>query len=157
VAGKNPKADEAVPVLESKPGEWDTLPDPRVLEVIRAYGHPVRRIILTLLDIRPMRKPEIARYIHRFLGKKYSRSLIQHHLKLLERAGLIGYMEDPEVPSKTRLVYLQARTRIQVKPEPKPKPVDLITSDMVEMEFWQRYKEKVKRKQHSFSTPEQKS
>lgn len=141
---KNLKADEAVPVPESELSEWETLPDTQALDVIRAYGHSIRRIILTLLDIRPMRKTEIARYIHRFLGKKYSRSLIQHHLKLLDRAGLIGYMDDPEVPSKTKLVYLKAKTRIQVKQEPKPKLVDLITSDMVEMEFWQRFKEQAK-------------
>ena len=125
-------------------GAWKTLTDAEALNVIRAYGHPVRRIILTLLDERPMRKSEIARYIHRFLGKKYSRSLIQHHIKLLERAGLVGYMDDPEVPSKTKLAYLAARIRIQLKQEPKPRPVDLITSDLVEMEFWQRYKEQIK-------------
>jgi DNA-binding transcriptional ArsR family regulator len=125
-------------------GAWKTLTDAEALNVIRAYGHPVRRIILTLLDVRPMRKSEIARYIHRFLGKKYSRSLIQHHIKLLERAGLVGYMDDPEVPSKTKLAYLAARIRIQLKQEPKPRPVDLITSDLVEMEFWQRYKEQIK-------------
>ena len=136
------KTVEVASVTEA--GAWKTLTDAEALNVIRAYGHPVRRIILTLLDVRPMRKSEIARYIHRFLGKKYSRSLIQHHIKLLERAGLVGYMDDPEVPSKTKLAYLAARIRIQLKQEPKPRPVDLITSDLVEMEFWQRYKEQIK-------------
>jgi len=133
---------EAAPVSECT--EWKTPSDASALDIIRAYGHRVRRIILTLLEVRPMRKSEIARYIHRFLGKKYSRSLIQHHLKLLEQAGLVGYMDDPEMPSKTKLAYLAAKVRIQIKQEPKPKPVDLITSDLVEMEFWQCYKEQIK-------------
>lgn len=127
----------------AKANEWQMLPEAGTLEVIKAYGHPVRRIILALLETKPMRKSDIARYIHRFLGKKYSRSLIQHHLRLLERAGLIGYMDDPEPMSKAKLVYLAAKIRIQIKPEPKPKSIDLITKDLVEMEFWQRFKEQI--------------
>ena len=145
------KRKKAAPVLESELDEWKTLPDPQALEVMRAHSHPVRRIILTLLDIRPMRKSEVARYIHRFLGKKYSRSLVQHHLKQIERAGLVGYMDDPEVPSKTKLVYLAARIRVQVKREPKPGPVEMITNELVEMEFWARYKKQREKEQRRLS------
>ncbi|MBC7219221.1 MAG: ArsR family transcriptional regulator, partial [Hadesarchaea archaeon] len=122
---------------------WRTLSESEALDVIRACGHPVRRIILALLETKPMRKSDIAKYIHRFLGKKHSRSLIQHHLKLLERAGLVGYMEDPVSTSKTKLAYLAARTRIQIKPEPKPESFDLFAKDLVEMELWQRFKEQI--------------
>ncbi|MEM2889927.1 MAG: transcriptional regulator [Candidatus Hadarchaeum sp.] len=127
----------------TKDDEWQTLPETSILEVVRAYDHPIRRIILALLETKPMRKSDIARYIHRFLGKKYSRSLIQHHLKILERAGLVGYINDPEAGSKAKIAYLAAKVRIQIKPELKPKPIDLITGELMEIEFWQKYKEQI--------------
>ncbi|MEM3421358.1 MAG: winged helix-turn-helix domain-containing protein [Candidatus Hadarchaeum sp.] len=135
--------DNAEGTSSAKLDKWQTLPEADTLGVIKAYSHPIRRIILALLETKPMRKSDIARYIHRFFGKKYARSLIQHHLKLLERAGLVGYMDNPEPESKAKLAYLAAKIRIQIKPEPKPKSIDLITKDLVEMEFWQRFKEQI--------------
>ena len=102
--------------------EWKTAPDSQALDIMRAKTDPVRSLLLELLEFGSMRKFELARYVHRILGKKYSRSLIQYHLRLLERAGLVGSFPEPEAEGKASLVYKSADVRIQLRPrEPSPR------------------------------------
>jgi predicted transcriptional regulator len=108
------------PVFEARAEEWKTVPDPQAVDVMHAQVDPVRRVALELLDYGAMRKFELARYIHQILGRKYSRSLIQYHLKHLERAGLIGTTPDLESEGKASLVYRSADVRVQLKPRPTP-------------------------------------
>lgn len=128
------KRKEALPVFGQIAGDWKILPEPRALDVMGAYANPVRRAILRLLALGPMRKSELATYIRR-LGKKYSRSLVQYHLKRLEDAGLIGYVADPNVSKKAKLAYRSARIRVQLRPEPAPRGAPRIPEDLIEAEL----------------------
>jgi len=125
---------EPLPVFGPLKDEWKTVPEPHALEVMEAYVNPVRRAILRLLALGPMRKSELAAYVSR-LGKKYSRSLVQYHLKQLKESGLVGYMADPEVSKTPVLVYRSARIQVQIKPEPVPKRGLRIPEELIEMEL----------------------
>jgi DNA-binding transcriptional ArsR family regulator len=118
------------PVFEKSAEVWETVAEPRAAEIVEAQTDPVRRLIIELLDYGSMRKFELARYVHRILGKKYSRSLIQYHLKVLERTGLIGTIPDPE-EKKATLVYKSADVRIQLKPREVPPRAPKLPEDMM--------------------------
>jgi len=125
---------EPLPLFGPFKDEWKTIPEPQAIEVMEAYVNPVRRAILLLLAIGPMRKSELATYVSR-LGKKYSRSLVQYHLKQLKKSGLVDYMVDPEVSKTPVLVYRSARIQVQIKPEPVPKRGLRIPEEIIEMEL----------------------
>lgn len=131
----------ARPIYEPVASEWATLEEAQQISVARALANPVRRVILRLLSLGPMRKAELARQIHEGLGKKYSRSLVQHHLKLLEQAGLIGYVADPQVSDKAKLVYRSARVRVQLKPEPAPEGAPRIPEELIYAELKRGFRE----------------
>jgi len=128
------------PVFEARAEEWVTVPEPQAVDIMHAQVDPVRRVALELLDYGAMRKFELARYIHRILGKKYSRSLIQYHLKHLERAGLIGTTPDPESGGKASLVHRSADVRVQLKPRPIPSRAPKIPEELV-WSLTKKYKE----------------
>lgn len=111
------------------------------MDVMHAQVDPVRRVALELLDYGAMRKFELARYIHQILGRKYSRSLIQYHLKHLERAGLIGTKPDPESEGKASLVYRSVDVRVQLKSRPIPPRAPKIPSDLI-WTLTKKFKEK---------------
>lgn len=120
-----------MPVFEARAEEWKTATESQAVDVMHAQVDPVRRVALELLDYGAMRKFELARYIHRILGRKYSRSLIQYHLKHLERAGLIGTIPDPESEGKASLVYRSADVRVQLKPKPVPSRAPKIPEELI--------------------------
>jgi len=128
-------------VYELAADDWLVLHEQQQIDVVRALANPVRRAILRLLGLGPMRKAELARQIHTVSGRKYSRSLVQHHLKLLEQAKLIGYVADPKVSDKAKLVYRSASVRIQFKPEPVPEGAPRIPAEMIEAELRRELKE----------------
>jgi predicted transcriptional regulator len=134
------KRKAAMPVFRRVEGSWQTLPEPQALEVMRAELSEVRRGILRLLELGPMRKSELARYIHIGLGKKYSRSLVQHHLKQLVRAGLVGYVGGPKVPDKTRLVCRTANVRVQIMPRAVPKEAPIIPEEVIKAQLRRRFR-----------------
>ncbi len=106
---------------------------------MQAHVDPVRRLALELLELGAMRKFELARYIHRILGKKYSRSLVQYHLKHLEKAGMIGETPDPDSEIKASLVYKTADVRVQLKQKPAPPRAPRVPEDVV-WTFMKKYK-----------------
>jgi predicted transcriptional regulator len=130
-----------MPVFEERAEEWKTAPEPQAVDIMHAQVDPVRRVALELLDYGAMRKFELAHYIHQILGKKYSRSLIQYHLKHLERAGLIGTTPDPESEGKASLVYRSADVRVQLRPKPAPARAPKIPDELL-WSLERKYKEK---------------
>jgi DNA-binding transcriptional ArsR family regulator len=110
------------PKLVLEGGEWRNLSEQEAINVIRALDNKVRRDVFHRLS-RPMRKFELAEHIHRALGKKYSRSLVQHHLELLRRAGLIEYKSVPG-SLRGKLVCRVADVRVQLRPRVTP-PTEL--------------------------------
>lgn len=110
--------------------EWRTLSEEQAAEVMRVQADPVRRLILELLEYGALRKFELARYIHTILGRKYSRSLIQYHLRLLERAGLVKTVPDPE-EKKAKLVYRCSEVRIQLRPRELPPRAPRLPEEVV--------------------------
>lgn len=126
------------PVFKAGADEWNTAPEPQAVDIMQAQADPVRRVALELLEFGAMRKFELAQYTHRILGKKYSRSLIQYHLKLLERAGLIGTLPDPETEGKASLVYKSADVRVQLKPRAVPTKAPKIPEHMI-WSFMKKY------------------
>jgi len=129
------------PVFEKSTEEWATVLEPRAVDIMQAQADPVRRVALELLDYGTMRKFELARYIHQILGRKYSRSLIQYHFKLLEQAGLIGTAPDPETEGKATLVYRSADVRLQLKPRAVPPRAPKIPEDQI-WTLTKKFKEK---------------
>lgn len=118
------------PLFRAQAEEWKTVPEEQAVEVMKAQADPVRRLALELLDYGAIRKFELARYIHTILGKKYSRSLIQYHLKLLERAGLVRTVSDPE-ETKAKLVYKCADVRIQLRSRDLPPKAPRLPDEVV--------------------------
>jgi len=135
------KVKVAKPLFESAEAGWRTLEAHEQANVTRALANPTRCAILRLLDFGPVRKAELAKQIHTGLGKRYSRSLVQHHLKQLERAGLIGYVSDPDLSEKAKLVYSSARVRIQLKPEPLPEGEHAISEMLIKSRLKREFKE----------------
>lgn len=129
------------PVFEARAEEWKTVPESQAVGVMHAQVDPVRRVALELLDYGSMRKFELAHYIHQILGRKYSRSLTQYHLKHLEQAGLIGTMPDPESEGKASLVYRSADVRVQLKPRPTPPRAPKIPGELI-WTLTKKFKEK---------------
>lgn len=101
-------------------GEWYTPSEEQTFAIFRALHHKVRREIFRKLES-PMRKYEIAKFVHESFGRKYSRSLIEHHLKLLKQAGLIDYQETQE----GKLVIRTCDVRLQLRSRKKP-PSELL-------------------------------
>lgn len=66
---------------------------------IKALGHPVRTRILTLLDDRPRSAKELAEALEMTPGR------IGHHLKTLERAGLVEVVSERPVRAVVERFY----------------------------------------------------
>lgn len=131
----------AIPVFDERAEEWKTVSELKAVDIMHAQVDSVRRVALELLDYGAMRKFELARYIHQILGRKYSRSLIQYHLRHLERAGLIGTTPDPDSQGKASLVYRSADVRVQLRPKPVPSRAPKIPEELL-WKLEQKYKEK---------------
>jgi len=92
---------------------WQTLDQKLQFEVAKAMANPVRRWIYEELDSGPIRQSELAKRASTALGRKVPAILVSHHLKLLERAGLVGTRSER---NRVKTVYLARDIRIQVKP-----------------------------------------
>ncbi len=125
------RSDEPSPVFEEEEGKWKTVSESKAEKIMEAKSNEVRRAILELLNYGAMRKYKLAQYIHKILGKKYSRSLIHYHLKKLDEAGLTDTAEDPENKDKYELVYKSAEMRVQLKSKSVPEKAPDLTGQVV--------------------------
>lgn len=107
-------------IFEPTESEWQTLQDPRQVDVAKALANPVRRSILDELGPGAIRQFELAKRISKSTGKKYPASLLRHHLQQLERAELVGYEVDLDMSKRVKMVYRTADVRVQLRPRPKP-------------------------------------
>ena len=92
----------------------------------RALQDPVRRAVLKLLDLWPMRQFELSRIISEATGRRCRDSLIYYHLRELERVGLIGFGTTRD-ENRAKVVYRKADYRLQFKPRPEPEQVERYT------------------------------
>jgi DNA-binding transcriptional ArsR family regulator len=115
---KRPK----VPKLVFEPVEegWQILDEKQQMEVAKAIANPLRYSIFRELDAGPIRQFELADRLSESRGKKYPQTLIRHHLKYLQRAGLIGFERGSGVQGRAKIVYKAADVRIHLHPRPKP-------------------------------------
>jgi predicted transcriptional regulator len=115
---KRPKT----PKLVFEPAEegWQVLDEKQQIEVARAIASPIRHDIFKELDAGPIRQFELADRLSRSRGKKYPQTLIRHHLKHLQRAGLIGFDTGSGVQGRAKIVYKAADVRIHLHPRAKP-------------------------------------
>lgn len=87
------------------PARTVTVNEPRQLA---ALGHPVRARILTALETTPVSAQRLAENLGMTHGK------IGHHMKVLERAGLIDVVETRKVRALTEKIYGPAYDRIRL-------------------------------------------
>ena len=71
--------------------EWRTTSEAEAAAFARALSDPVRRAVLRLLDLWPMRQFELTQILSEATGRRRRDSLLYYHLRALERAGLIGF------------------------------------------------------------------
>lgn len=99
---------------------WQTIDSPEISAAIyRALYDPLRAIIYELLDEGPIRQIDLARRVNRATGKRYDVSSILHHLKLLEKAGLVASAEFPGKQTKVKMIYRAKDVKLQVYERPK--------------------------------------
>jgi len=119
------RARAARPFIKAGVGEWQIVDKNRAAELARAYDNGVRRIILELLDeYGPMRKYMVTKRVNRELRRRgedadYRDVTIQHHLKILEGAGLIGTI--PGEAKRSKIVYRAGDIQIQLRRRSRPR------------------------------------
>lgn len=107
--------------------EWETLDSEREKAVLRALSHPKRKAIYDALASGPVRQYKLAQELFPQQKKseleprhlRYSESLLRHHLKPLEQAGLI----DSIVEGYEKYVRRVLDIRVQAKRRPEEKPI----------------------------------
>jgi len=115
-------------------GQWRIAGDAEVAAFARALSDPVRRAVLKLLNLYPMRQFELAKILSEATGRRYSDPLMYYHLKELERAGLIGFGTTRN-EHRAKVVYYKANYRLQFRPRQEPEQVERYAPKRVVREF----------------------
>ncbi len=116
---------ERKPVVSklSSKDEWRTASEAEVVAFVRALHDPVRRAILKLLELWPMRQYELTQILSEVTGRYYRDSLVHYHLRELERAGLIGFGTTRN-ENRAKIIYRKVDYRVQFKPRPEPEHLE---------------------------------
>ncbi len=124
------RARAAKPFIKPSVGEWRNISEGRAVELARAYSNEIRRMILALLDrYGPMRKYMVTRLLNRELRMRgeearYQDVTVHHHLKILEKAGLVGSM--PGEGKRSKIIYRAGDIQIRWRARRRPrKPFEL--------------------------------
>ena len=97
--------------------DWRTLGEEEEIAFVQALDSDVRRAILKFLSIGPMSPIELTRLVSGAFEKECRDSLVYYHLKSLEDAGLIGYVN---AGTGARRIYRRVNHRVQFRPRPRP-------------------------------------
>ncbi|MEM3519898.1 MAG: winged helix-turn-helix domain-containing protein [Candidatus Hadarchaeales archaeon] len=92
---------------------WTTVSPEAAGEICAALANPLRRKILELLDEGPLRQKELLNLLGEATGKKGGVKSLLHHLRILERAGLIGHVDTVKGGVRSKLIYRSKDVRIQ--------------------------------------------
>ncbi len=105
-----------------KTGGWTTVDSTdKANAVYRAMDNPVRRKILELLDDGPIRQIDLMNVLNRTIGRRYDAAAVIHHIKILERAGLVDHRDLPEKRTKVKMILRTKDVRLQVYKRPRLK------------------------------------
>jgi len=106
---------------EAKPVEggdgWRVLSEEEEIAFAKALDSDVRRAILKFLSVGPMSPIELTQLVSGAFEKECRDSLVYYHMKSLEDAGLIGYVN---AGSGARMIYRRVDHRVQYKPRTRP-------------------------------------
>lgn len=97
--------------------DWRTLSEGEEIAFVQALDSDVRRAILKFLSIAPMSPIELTQLVSGAFEKECRDSLVYYHLKPLEDAGLVGYVD---TSTGARTVYRKVDHRVQFRPRPEP-------------------------------------
>jgi DNA-binding transcriptional ArsR family regulator len=107
------------PVLALKSGSgWRDAPNQP--EIFHALDHPLRRRIYDILDAGPLALSELVRSLEKSLGTRIDTSRVLHHIRILERTGLIATREIPKGNARRRMILRRLDLRVQVYERPEP-------------------------------------
>lgn len=84
----------------------------REFEILRLLAHPVRSWIYEKIGDEAVQETKLVEEATREFKDQASRAQIQHYLKLLEKAGLIGFAVGDE---GKRFVYRKIDVRVQIE------------------------------------------
>jgi len=108
--------------IKPSAGEWQNVSEKQAIKLANAYNHELRRTILKLLNrYGPMRKYRFTKLVNRELDADYRDPTIQHHLRILEKAGLIDTM--PGEGKRAKIVYRAGKIQIRWCELEKPKEI----------------------------------
>jgi len=102
--------------LEVEDG-WRVLSEGEEIAFAQALSNDVRRAILKFLSIGPMSPIELTRLVSEAFEKEHRDSLVYYHLKSLEDAGLIGYVNGGP---GARTIYRRVDHRVQYRARTRP-------------------------------------
>jgi DNA-binding transcriptional ArsR family regulator len=104
--------------IRALPGEegWRTIEKPG--EIFRALGNPFRKTIFDLLDEGPLRQAELQTAVEKETGLRLDPAKLLHHLKWLEKAGLVARKEIREGRVRMKLVVRKVDVRVQLYERP---------------------------------------
>jgi DNA-binding transcriptional ArsR family regulator len=99
--------------------EWQSVEGERMQAIAHALSDPVRCAILRVLEDGPIRQLELVSALSKVFSKSYGSAHVRYHLRLLQKAGLVGAMPDPANP-RGKVIYKAADFRLQVRPREQP-------------------------------------
>ena len=123
---------------------WRTASEAEVVAFANAFQDPVRRAVLKLLDLWPMRQFELTKIISEATGRRCRDSLIHYHLRELERAGLIGFGTTRN-EHRAKVVYRKVGYRLQFMPRAEPEQLERYTYKQVVGELRRELRKEEKR------------
>lgn len=115
MGGRIEKTGKPVLALKRDDG-WKEVSEPYA--IFRALQHPLRRQMYELLDDGPLFQSELVRSLERSTGKRMDVSRVLHHLRILERAGLVYRKDVKEGGVRKVLVSRRADIRVQIYRRP---------------------------------------
>jgi hypothetical protein len=99
------------PLSDVAGAEWEVLGGERGLSVMKALSDPFRYLVYTEID-RPVRQGALLEKLKARTKKPLTHALLGHHLRILERSGLIGVNRSP----RNTVVYRVMDVRLCGRP-----------------------------------------
>lgn len=107
-------------IFEGEEEGWVMVREEEHPIIAKALANQLRYLILKELDTSPLRQFELAQRLSKICGKRYPQTLIRHHLRYLQRAGLVDFRRESGSPGRAKVVYKKTDVYIYLRVREEP-------------------------------------